>query len=364
MVNIDPPEEIPEHWHKDFRGLYQECIQEKKEGFDEQAKRDDLRDNISRQKEHRELLNLCVFPFTKHNTPADYRFLRADPLEEFGMKNFDFLLYDFDGHVIFGECKANLLQQVDRELNDIKKQREKVEENLDYISEKYLLGDEISHIEYVVAVFTGTDAENVTGKILSRGDELITWGVDRYKKEIAINQTIPESLPEDSEAESLEEAFQNLRLRSEHSVGRLNSALKSEKSSTECFDVFPESDRVTKLRSIITASQSEGRYTFVDESDIAGILENDLFYLSEDRLDGLLETVIETAFDIGFLEEWDDERGDYKIVSRYTHSDGLEKTLKKKWCDFKVEEEIEKFRERCREMAKQEVGMQTQLDDY
>lgn len=363
MVNIDPPDEIPEHWHKDFRGLYQSCIQRKKRGFDEEAKRRNLRDNISRQKEHRELLNLCVFPFAKPDTPAGYRFIRADPLEECGEKNFDYLLYDFDGHVIFGECKANLTRQVDRILNDIDEQRKKVEDRLDYIRDNYLLGEEIQHIEYVISVFT-SDAEKITKRVLSRGDDLITWAVDRYKKQISVNQTLPETLPEDSDAESLEEEFENLRRRSEHSVNSLNSALRSEESSTECFDVFPESDKVTKLRTLITASESEGRNSFVSVDDVDSILENDLFYLNKDRVMNLRETIIGDGLEIGFLEGWEEDEADYKIVSRYTHSDGLEETLKKKWCDSRIDGMIDEFRQECREMATEEVGRQSQLDDY
>lgn len=357
MVNIDPPEDLPSHWHTDFRSLYRECIQERYEEFDEDQYRERLEDHIKKEKEHRKLLNLSVFPFTNDPSPLGYKFIRADPLEELGVKNFDFLLWDFDGQAIFGEAKANIFQGAESLVNEVSDQIAVVEENLDYIVENYL-GAEPKNIDFVLATFA-SDADDITRKIISLEEEIVTWGIHQMDKRISVNTILPRS-SEIPEGEDIDD----VRLRIMHSQHKLNSTLENAKTRGGSFDVFVESHPVAKYRALITAQYSERGYCFVNREDIEDIVEDDLFYLSEDRRDEVVEEVVQGAWDIGFIREYDDTDADFKLVSRYTNSTGLEKTLERKWIKSQIEEEIQGLKDECRKRATKVIGRQTAIDDF
>lgn len=194
MVNIDPPDNLPDHWHK-------ECITRKYNSFNEEQYRARLRDQIQKEKEHRRLLNLCVFPFTSDPSPSEFKFVRADPLTEIDEPNFDFLLWDFNGQAIFGEAKANIQQGANSLVNECQEQIDAVERNRDYIVENYL-GEEPRHIEYVMTIFS-SDADEITRSVIKKGVEVVTWAVHQMDKQVSVNTVFPERIPDD---EGLEEA--------------------------------------------------------------------------------------------------------------------------------------------------------------
>ena len=79
-------------------------------------KRQEFEKNVVEQIEvdqaHRSLLNMCVYPFTNSGImyKTGFFFLRASPLYELGLENFDFLLFNNHTKVpiaIFGECKGS-----------------------------------------------------------------------------------------------------------------------------------------------------------------------------------------------------------------------------------------------------------------
>jgi len=366
MVNIEPPDDLPDHWHTDFRAAYRECIQARYEEFDQEAYVDGLQDHIQKQKEHRKLVNLCVFPFTNDPSPADFKFVRADPLAELnqgldedeeGVTNFDFMLWDFDGQAIFGEAKANVRQGAESLLNDVEDQIDDVEENLDYVVDNYI-GVEPDHIDYVLATFA-SDANDITRAAISGGFEIITWSVHQMEKKISVNTVLPgeDDIPE-------EEDNDDVRLRIMHSNQQLNESLENVETREGSFNVFPESHPVTKLRALIAAKINDEGYCFVNVAEVVDIVDNELLYLDREECREVVEDIIGLGKNIGFLKEYEDHDGDYKIKSRYTNSEGLSQTLEKKWCQYRVEQTVAGFQEYCRQLAAEQVDQQAQLSDF
>jgi len=366
MVNIEPPDDLPDHWHTDFRSLYLECIQAKYDQFDEDQYVDRLQDHIQKEKEHRKLLNLCVFPFNNEPSPAGFKFVRADPLvelnddtgeEDDGFKNFDFMLWDFDGQAIFGDAKANINQGAESLLNEIEEQIEIVEENRDYIIENYI-GKDPDHIDYVLATFAG-DSNDITRKAISGGYEVITWAIHQMDKNISVNTVLPrsEEIPEG-------ETIDDVRLRVRHSKHELNEALEHVETRDGSFNVFPESHPVTKLRVLNAARISEDGYCFVNVADVQEIVESELIYLDEESCREVTENIIDKGCEIDYLTDFEDHEADFKIKSRYTHSDGLSKTLERKWCQHQVESTVEGYQDFCYQLASEQIDQQSQISDY
>jgi hypothetical protein len=50
MTNVDPPESVPEGQETKYRGLYGKCVEHKLEGFPEQSKSENLREEINVQR--------------------------------------------------------------------------------------------------------------------------------------------------------------------------------------------------------------------------------------------------------------------------------------------------------------------------
>lgn len=362
MTNVDPPDEIPPNWRSTFRGQYRDCVNERVSQFreEEEEYREKLENQITKDKRHRELVNLCVFPFVE-SQPLDYEFLRADPLTELAVPNFDFLLYDFSGHTIFGEVKASVGDGWESQcVNEVIEQREAVNENEDYIVDEYLGGKEIRNKEYVLAVFSPT-ANRITQEIVSRRENIVTWRVHQMDKRLEVNAAAP---PREDWVDDPEEYYEIVQ----HDHNALNSRLSSLKSASECFDLFPESHPVTELRTLISACNKMSGGCYVTEEQLSRSVEADLYYLSEAEQQDIADSIIKLGIDTGYLKEWNEAEGDYKIVSRYTHSDGLEETLARKWIDYKVEQQVDARKSKCWEEVRDGIleksEAQTSLEDF
>lgn len=355
MVNIDPPDELAEHWTQEFRSVYRQCIREKNADFDEDQQADRLQDYIQKEREHRKLLNLCVFPFTATPSPSDFKFVRADPLTELDLPNFDFLLWNFDGQAIFGEVKANVRQGPISLINEVEEQIEVVEDNEEYIIENYL-GEELRNIEYVLATYS-SDAREITQKVISEGADIVTWSVHQMDKRISVNTEFPEEIPDDEE---LEEA----RRRILHSKHELNGTLEEARTAEGSFNVFPNSDPVTKLRTLVTARINDEGFCFVNTDEVRSAVCEDLFYYDEGKAEEFADEIIELGQEIDFLKEYDDHEADYKLKSRYTNSKGLETTIERKWIQHQIEQGIQQYQEDCYQYATERDGAQKQLGDF
>lgn len=358
MVNIDPPSDLPDHHTSKFRSAYQECIIPKNRDFDREEYRRDLDNFIDQEREHRRLINFCVFPFVE-SSPEGYQFVRADPLEECGVKNFDFLLHDLEGKVIFGEAKASLPTNVDSVINNVIDQREKVEEWREYVEEEYL-GQEMVFSEYVLGTYDNY-ATNASRKVLARGEDVKVWGVNRTEKELNLKKSLPDETPDNL---SGEDPIEELSRLAKHSIGRLNSELENRETATGAVSVLPKSADIDQLRVITRAYSSMGRDTFINRSDIRREIKAGARNHGAERIDEITDKLVELGKDIDLLRDWEDGPADYRIVSQYTSRSGIEKTLKKKWKKYKVNEKYSEMQEECREYAREKVGEQTQLDDF
>lgn len=283
MVNVDPPEELPDHWHKEFRSQYRECISPKYDEFDKERYRQRLHDQIQKEREHRRLLNLCVFPFTSDPSPSNFKFIHADPLTELDVPNFDFLLWDFEKHAVFVEAKANIRQGATSLVNEVDEQIEVVEDHEEYIIENYL-GKKPRNKEYVMATYS-SDAEDITRSIIKEGSEIVTWAVHQMGKSISVNTAL-QAPPDDEE-------FEETRRRIRHSNQELNGTLEQAETAEGAFNIFPNVDPVSKLRTLITAREKNDGYCFVNVDEVRDIICDDLFYLDEDTADSFVEDVLE-----------------------------------------------------------------------
>ena len=358
MVNIEPPSDLPGHHTSEFRSAYRECIIPKNRDFDREGYKEDLENFIDQEREHRRLINFCVFPFVQ-SAPEGYQFVRADPLEECGVKNFDFLLHDLEGKVIFGEAKASLPTNVDSEINDLLEQRETVEEWQDYIEENYL-GREMVFAEYVLATYDNYST-TASRKMLARGEDVKIWGVNRTEKELNLKKSLPDETPDNLPGDDLIAELSNL---AKHSIGPLNSTLENCGTATGAVSVLPESADVDQLRVVTRAYSSRGRDTFINRSDIRREIKAGARNYGSERIDEITDELIELGQEIGLLRDWEDGPADYRVVSQYTSRNGIEKTLKKKWKEYKVKEKYSKMQEACREYAQQEAIKQTQLSEF
>lgn len=361
MTNVDPPSEIPPRWESTFKNWYGNCVEESVGTFREEQEeqyRDDLENGIKDDKRHRQLVNLCIFPFVEFQL-LGYEFIWGDPLEELGVKNFDFLLYDFEGNAIFGEAKGSVGDGWESNyVEGVIEERQMVNEHEHYIVENYT-GQEIDNKEYVIATFA-PDADKITREILSRGENIVTWKIHQMDKEIKINTPAP---PKDSWPDNPDEYYQL----TQHEHAKLNSRIEKIQSSSECIDLFPESHPVTEMRSIIQSRHKESGHCYLNREDLATNIRDSLFYLPEKEQAATVERVIQLAKEIGFIREYENGK-EFKIVSRYTNSDGLEDTLKAKWIDHKVQDKVNDLKDECWNRVTEQIlskaKPQTQLDEF
>ncbi|TMT79054.1 hypothetical protein E2L06_20300 [Haloterrigena sp. H1] len=361
MTNVDPPKSVPEGQETKYRGLYGKCIEHKLDAFPEQSKREDLRKEIDVQRQHRKLISYSIFPFVQ-DRPAGYKFFTAEPLEELGVPNFDFLLWNLDGSVIFGEAKSSIPNSAESVVNQLKERKQIAEEHKEYIEEEYL-GSEIDHMEFVLSTYAN-HGDKIAKAIIEEGAKFITWVVDAYYDTLWVRQARPTSFPDNLEAEEPDAMLQELERRHTHDMAALNGELDRVTTSFGQADVLPTAIIVDQLRVVVQARRVEGRYPCVDRADIEEYVSNSSLNYTEERVTGIVDDLIGAGKRINFLSEWDDERADLKVVSNYTAKDNLETVLEDKWIDWRIEDMKEDLRDECEERATAELGKQKQLNEY
>lgn len=361
MTNVDPPESVQEGQKTKFRGLYGKCIEHKLREFPEQSKRENLRKEIDIQTQHRKLISYSIFPFAQGD-PAGYKFITAEPLEELGVPNFDFLLWNLDGSVIFGEAKSSIPDSASKVVNQLEERKEVAEEHQEYIEKEYL-GNKINHMEFVVATYVN-DGDKIAQEIIEDGAEFITWVVDAHKDTLWIRHARPTSFPDNLEANDPDAMLEELERRHTHDVSSLNSELDRITTSFGQADVLPTSIVVDRLRVVVQARQVEGRHPCVDRQDIEKYVSNSALNYTEERIKGIVNDLIEAGKHINFISEWDDHGAEFKIVSNYTAKDDLEQVLEDKWVNWRVEGLKDELRDECEERVAAEIGKQSQLAEY
>lgn len=361
MTNVDPPDSVPEGQETKYRGLYGKCIEHKLRDFPEDSKREDLREEIDIQRRHRKLISYSIFPFVQEQ-PAGYKFFTAEPLEELEVPNFDFLLWNLDGSVIFGEAKSSIPDSAETVVNQLEKRKQIAEDHKQYIEEEYL-GSEIDHMEFVVSTYVN-HGDKIAKAIIEEGAEFVTWVVDAYYDTLWVRQARPRSFPDNLESEEPDAMLEELDRRHTHDVSALNGELDRVTTGFGQADVLPTAIIVDQLRVVVQARRVEGRHPCVDRSDIEHYVSNSSLNYTDERVTGIVDNLVEAGKRINFLSEWDDERADLKVVSNYTAKDDLETVLENKWIDWRIDDMQDDLRDECEEKVTAELGKQKQLDEY
>lgn len=361
MTNVDPPESVLEGQETKYRGLYRKCVEHKFNKFPEESKREDLREEINIQRQHRKLISYSIFPFIQ-GRPAGYKFFTAEPLEELGIPNFDFLMWNLEGSVIFGEAKSSIPASAKSVVNQLNERKRVAEDHQEYLEEEYL-GSEINHMEFVLSTYVN-HGDKIAKAIIEEGAEFITWVVDAHHDTLWVRQARPTSFPDNLEAEEPDAMLEELDRRHTHDVTALNSELDRVKTSLGQADVLPTSTIVDQLRVVVQARRVEERYPCVDRTDIKEYVSNSSLNYTKERVGEIGNNLIEAGKRINFLSEWDDERADLKIVSNYTAKDDLERVLENKWIDWRIGDMKDNLRDECQERVVGELGKQTELTEY
>jgi hypothetical protein len=296
-------------------------------------KTQELRDEIQIDREHRKILNACVYPFASKVSSVrglGYRFLRAAPLLEKNVGNLDFLVYkrgsQSGGVAIFGEAKGTISdprsavkQTVDRE--------QIVMENAGYCKSTYL-GGESSEFEFVLGV-SSVDSNNVAKAVVHRGGGLIIWHSER-----SANPELTIHVPHED----------NVRKSMIHSDDKLNHELgRKVPTSLEFKTFYLQSHVVSKLLVLIGIDRRSPDGTFAKE-DLIKVVETELNYI-DDPATILRETeiILSTGIQIDFVDSLG--QGHYKIRSRYKNSVSREADLIDKWVDNRMTELTKKREE-------------------
>ena len=318
------------------RGLYgefrkvlnerqQQCRIERKKELDEIRK--GKWDGIEKDRRHRRVLNLCIYPFYNTTSPPlnmGYHFARASPLEELGVKNVDFLIYNFSRKrhlAIFGEAKGSI-GSPSKVVAQTKERIEVVEENQDYIKSSYLQlkPDTEVDFEYVIGIPV-EDNLRMCEAIEKDGGGLIPWSAGGLEENL-LSLNIPKKIQKD------------IRKTMKHLDSSLNDSLKGTKSHDNCFSLFPESHEVTKLEVLVETSSD----MIVETAELKKKLYSYLFYLKQDRIDAMLQGILSKARELGIVKRINSQH--YKLKSVWRKKEKIARDLRKKWVEHSLKKEI------------------------
>ncbi len=305
-----------------YKKIRKQKIKEKKEEFATQKSkiRAEIERDIEKDQRHRDLLNMCIFPFCLPGkiTKLGYRFIAAEPLAELGIKNFDFLIYNQKNRVaIFGEAKGSV-SNPRKTVFETNERINAVKEQIEYISEAYM-GESPSCVEYVIGVHA-MDDEKMIREIHKRGGGIIVWSIDRYNSTLA-----PKTLLDDEK--------KAIELGMLHRDASLINVIKNVQTSHKVFEIFSSSHIFSLMRILLLAKTiTEEGSLILREKDLMDIIREELFYLDESTQKKKVEVILDMAESTGFLRRIDTRT--YKIVSRYKMDKSLEKDLKRKYIKY------------------------------
>ena len=285
---------------------------------------------IEKDKQHRMILNTCIFPFIENGplTKYGYHFIYASPLCEKKVPNFDFLIFHPDPPyiAIFGEAKGSITSP----LQTIQQTRDRMKivyDFKDYITEKYLKTK--SQFEFVNC--SGfPDAHDLMKTIVLQGGGIIVWCSSRP---ILGNNSQHEML------ELLIPGNEDIKKSMMHRDHELNKYLHKVRTSKECKDFFIDSHRFAKLLviTVVDRTKKDGIFTF---DDLYDLVTDTLDYLDEGTIRKETEEILKFAKDnLGFVQELKEQPEYYRITLRSKKADAREKELRDKWIDYQIEQE-------------------------
>lgn len=291
-----------------------------------------LRAAFEEERSHMALFNLCVFPFTERGAAyqaSGFRFVRAEPLYEKGIPNFDFLLYRQGlaqgPAAIFGECKG----RVSRPASVVQETRAKIlnlQAHLDYVRINYfhLPPTASINIEFVLAVYS-MDAPDIFNEVANSGGGIVVWSAPRAGSDELRLVFPPRVVPHPH----------TMR----HGMNELNDTLQQVQSSRAAFGALPQSSPLLKLQALLEAANLDRR---VERGHLISVLQKDMFWMSTEELKRQADNLLDLGCRIGFLTT-ESGVGVYRVVARGLKKSGLEKALEDKWYDFRLDQLAKKY---------------------
>lgn len=319
---------------EDLKKKYIKLKEEKIKFIDEKFSNDfnslkaKLEKEIQIDKNHRMILNACIFPFSQKNSFENYGyiFLRASPLSEIGEKNFDFLLFNKTNHVIIGEAKGQV-KDPSRVIDEYKQRRSILEDNMDYFKNTYLNSGNCDS-EFVLGV-NWADSNETMKSILRKKLDIIVWsvGVDFITlKNRILKFVAPPSQPDKSHKKMLH-------------VNRKLCSLETE-TSIDYKSFFPDSHIFAKLMLLIYLEEDEnGNFRY---DDLTELVKTELHYLGNDEIRKIVDEILKMGQEINFLDKVSSfAEPQYKIISKGKKADTREKELKNKWIKYQINKKKE-----------------------
>lgn len=282
---------------------------------------------IKSSRDHDQVVNLCVYPFVERDLPLSrlgYRFLRAAPLLELGVKNIDFLIYRQEGRrpiAIFGEAKSSIANYA-RTLNEVAERRRIIESNLGYIKTEYMKTGSDPILEHVLAVksIIGIDTRDA---ILEGRHEVILWLVDFLERKLRLGQP-----PE-------EEPARHLMMHHDEDLTRFLS--DGVLSNAATFAFYPQSHTVSKLKAMLQCLETLDRSLVVPIYRLSQFIDTQLFYLNDAQKTVEVDIIVREAEKIAFAVKFEDKPV-LRIISRYRKLGSLEAELQSLWLKTRMEE--------------------------
>ena len=352
--------DLKEKYADEKKALFSSIDKEHTEKREDSAKK--KLKGIEQDLKHRMVLNSCIFPCLSDNgelSKLGYQFIRASPLHEKKVSNFDFLLFhsDFPTIAIFGEAKGNI-SDYGGVVDQTKARIKIVQEHQSYINSTYLNGTN-SGFEYVLGV-NWPDANETKKSIVRKGGGIILWnsGIIPGIQNKEVLSLIAPGKEDGSAGKSM---F--------HKDDNLNNRLKQIETSYQCKDIFLESHRFAKLRLINYAARKKEDNSFTFD-DLKRIVTDELFYVPDAIIYAETEEIIRYAKDnLKYIEDISEAHRKYKINSKKKKTNLLDQELQSRWLDYELEyeahqEKIEQLKEIQERYAKERSARKTLDDPY
>ncbi|MBU7016137.1 MAG: hypothetical protein HXS44_01410 [Theionarchaea archaeon] len=323
-----------------------------------ERKETEIKEGLRISQEHEKYLDLCIFPFiqTEKGELSSYRFIRPEPLIELnpGVKNFDFLIYNWKSNAIFVEVKRTISHDGDTKsiVKNIREKIDEVKKKEDYIKKNYLKTRKDIEFEFVIAV-PSENAEDMIVEVEKDGGGIIVWSIH-------IIEPVKDNVPRryhlkmsrfmaDDRAERLGFIHRDKNLRK-----MLGRGIETQMGSS--FQVFPSSSSLQYLRVLNQLVDIKGTrkelnmgkiQEFFYEKEFAELCSSlERMNRSSVFINRRIQMAINKALDIDFIETTESP-GIFNVKTRSTNIRQIEKnTLEPKYVRYKLREKERAFREK------------------
>lgn len=356
MIDDEFSESLTGELKKDYLNKKRNIIRESEAERETKFKfyHDSQIQEIGKDGRHRNILNLCVAPFTENGSMfhTGYRYIRPAPLIEIGEKNFDFLLFkrNLDKPIaIFGECKGTISNPSDI-ITEIESRKNAIERNIDLIKVNYLKIPKETEIEIECVLSVPSQySQELVNYVVKTKKNLIVWHAP-LTGEDEISMARP---PNDGITEI------RYMLHHERELNEMSHTV----SNRRIFSYFPQGHPALQLNSLISALHYESSTVNVSRDYLKEVISQALFY-TEQSVEQTTAKILEDGLKIDFLDKSNDGIL-YKIKSNTRKPEKLANILEEKWINNRFEEhnaaEIEARVIALREEIERALGRQHRL---